>query len=466
MIKKRKIYFRADAGPEMGYGHYIRSLALADMLKQEFDCTMFTQMPTDYQLREVEHVCPIVALSDADAKFDEFLDYLHGDEIVVLDNYFFTTDYQRAIKAKGCKLVCIDDMHDKHYVADVVINHGVEDKSLFDIEPTTKLCLGYGYALLRKPFLETHEDISRVKGMVVVCFGGSDPHNLTKRYAEHLIMSQGVEQVIAVVGDGYQYRDTLSNIPNVEVRSCLSADAMANLFRNAEAVVCSASTTAYEALACGARVYAGWYVDNQQDFYWHLCASKAIVPLGNLLENEPSFDTQVETVAVNLKASKYNLRKVFWQLAWREVNYTELTEDESRQVWQTRNLPQIRQWMFNPDPFTWEEHSNYVASLAQRLDKLYMAFFDGKQLVASYDLIDIHDGQAECGLYLHPEYEGKGLASMVEERMEEIAKAKGIRVLTSQVLNANAASLAFFTRNGFIQTNADEQVTYLEKKYE
>ena len=26
---------------------------------------------------------------------------LQGDEIVVLDNYFFTTDYQRAIKAKG-----------------------------------------------------------------------------------------------------------------------------------------------------------------------------------------------------------------------------------------------------------------------------------------------------------------------------------------------------------------------------
>lgn len=464
MTKKRKIYFRADAGPEIGYGHYIRSLALADMLKQDFGCTMFTQMPTDYQLREVESVCPIVALSDTDAKFDEFLDYLHGDEIVVLDNYFFTTDYQRAIKAKGCKLVCIDDMHDKHYVADVVINHGVDDASLFDVESYTKLCLGYGYALLRKPFTETHDDINRVKGLVVVCFGGSDSHNLTKRYVEHLIMSQGVSHIVAVVGDGYRFKDELNKLPNVEVRSCLSADAMANLFRSAEAVVCSASTTAYEALACGAKVYAGWYVDNQKDFYQHLCTSKAIVPLGYLLEAEPIFDTQTETKSVNLKASKYNLRKAFWQLAWREVNYTELTEEESRQVWQTRNLPQIRQWMFNPNPFTWEEHSRFVASLAQRSDKLYMAFFDGKQLVASYDLIDIHDAQAECGLYLHPEYEGKGLASMVEDRMEQIAKAKGIRVLTSQVLNTNAASLAFFTRNGFCAQAKDDGVTKYVKQ--
>lgn len=462
MANKRKIYFRADAGPEIGYGHYIRSLALADMLKQDFDCTMFTQAPTDYQLREAEPVCPVVALPNDNGKFDIFLNHLHGDEIVVLDNYFFTTDYQRSIKAKGCKLVCIDDMHDQHYVADVVINHGVDDASLFDVEPTTKLCLGY--ALLRKPFLETHDDINRVKGLVVVCFGGSDPHNLTKRYVERLIMSLGVSHIVAVVGDGYRFKDELSNLPNVEVRTCLSADAMANLFCSAEAVVCSASTTAYEALACGAKVYAGWYVDNQKDFYEHLCASKAIVPLGNLLEAEPTFDLPKATSSVNLKASKYNLRKAFWQLVWREVNYTELTEEERHQVWHTRNLPQIRQWMFNPNPFTWEEHSRFVASLAQRLDKLYMAFFDDKQLVASYDLIDIHDAKAECGLYLHPNYEGKGIASMVEDRMEEIAKARGIHVLTSQVLNTNAASLAFFTRNGFIKTNADKQVTFLEKK--
>ena len=73
---------------------------------------------------------------------------------MVLDNYFFTTDYQRTIKEKGCCLVCVDDMHDKHYVADVVINHGLTDESLFDVEPYTKLCLGGDWALLRHPFIE------------------------------------------------------------------------------------------------------------------------------------------------------------------------------------------------------------------------------------------------------------------------------------------------------------------------
>ena len=315
MAEKRKIYFRADAGPEIGYGHYIRSLALADMLKQDFECTMFTQMPTDYQLREVEHVCSIVALSGTNAKFDEFLNHLHGDEIVVLDNYFFTTDYQRAIKAKGCKLVCIDDMHDKHYVADVIINHGCTDESLFDVEPYTRLCLGLNYALLRKPFLETHDDVNRVKGIVVVCFGGSDPHNLTKRYAEHLIMSQGVEQVIAVVGDGYQHRETLCLLPKVEVRSRLSADAMANLFRSAEAVVCSASTTAYEALACGTKVYTGWYVENQKEIYKMLRNGNYIIPLGKLDNSESRLIIDEDLYSENTFVSTIgNIKNVFFQL--------------------------------------------------------------------------------------------------------------------------------------------------------
>ena len=145
MSEKRKIYFRADAGPNIGYGHYIRSLALADMLKQDFECTMFTQTPTEYQLREAEPICSVVALPNDNSKFDVFLNHLNGDEIVVLDNYFFTTDYQRAIKAKGCQLVCIDDLHDRHYVADLIINPAINvSPQDYSCESYTRFALGLG----------------------------------------------------------------------------------------------------------------------------------------------------------------------------------------------------------------------------------------------------------------------------------------------------------------------------------
>lgn len=315
MANKRKIYFRADAGLEVGYGHYIRSLALADMLKQDFDCTMFTQMPTDYQLREAEPICPVVALPNDDRKFNIFLNHLIGDEIVVLDNYFFTTDYQRQIKAKGCKLVCIDDMHDKHYVADMVINHGCSDASLFDVESYTRLCLGMDYALLRRPFWYLSRKQKREPNTYAICFGGADANNLTYAYAKIVAELNPQNKVMAIVGDSFRYEDTLSEIPSVEIRKRLSASEMALLFSSVESVICSASTTCFEALTCGAKVYAGWYVDNQKEFYTLLNTTNAIIPLGNLKVIKFSIPDDVEELRnPMMKSSVDNIRSVFNKL--------------------------------------------------------------------------------------------------------------------------------------------------------
>lgn len=283
MGEKRKIYFRADAGPEIGYGHYIRSLALADMLKQDFDCTMFTQFPTDYQLREAELICPVVALPNDDSKFNIFLNHLTGSEIVVLDNYFYTTDYQRQIKAKGCKLVCIDDMHDKHYVADMIINHGSVTSADFDAEPYTRYCLGSNFALLRRPFLE-HNEGKHNKGVYTICFGGSDPYNLTRKYIDLLLQNRQVRHIYAVVGDGYQHKDTIVQYSNVQMLKNQTAQQMATILLESEAILCSASSICMEAMACGTKVYAGWYVDNQKGGYERAVANHELLPLGNLLK--------------------------------------------------------------------------------------------------------------------------------------------------------------------------------------
>ena len=77
----QKICFRADAGVDIGYGHFIRSLALADMLKDEFDCVFYTAEPNPYQIGEMQKVCSYVSLPET-TKFDSFLTELDGSEIV------------------------------------------------------------------------------------------------------------------------------------------------------------------------------------------------------------------------------------------------------------------------------------------------------------------------------------------------------------------------------------------------
>lgn len=280
---RRKIYFRADAGKEIGYGHFIRTLALADMLKDDFDGVFVTQAPTDYQRAEVAKVCPLVELPATNEKFPMFLNMLRGDEIVVLDNYFYDTDYQRAIKTKGCKLVCIDDIHDKHYVADVVINHGLSDKTLFDVEPYTRLCLGLGWALLRRPFINpNNKNRAKLKKSWFISFGGSDYNNLTAKYINIVTNQFPNATIYVVIGDAYEYANSLKKYSNIEVRKNLSANEMALCMSQCENAIVPSSTICFEALSQKCNVYSGYYVDNQKEIYSYLGSKKLIMPLGNL----------------------------------------------------------------------------------------------------------------------------------------------------------------------------------------
>ena len=74
-MSRKRIYFRADADAQIGYGHFTRTLALADMLREYFDCTFFTQPPSEYQQREAEKICSLVALPSDNSKFEKFLNY-------------------------------------------------------------------------------------------------------------------------------------------------------------------------------------------------------------------------------------------------------------------------------------------------------------------------------------------------------------------------------------------------------
>jgi len=297
-VLKRRILFRADAGAEIGYGHFIRTLALADMLKDDFDCVFYTQAPSEYQRKECEKVCRLVGLPADETRFQLFLDGLRGDEIVVLDNYFYTTEYQKAIKDKGCKLVCIDDMHDKHYVADVVVNHGFATEVDFSKENYTQLCMGPRYALLRLSFLKSDNTIKRISNRWGVCFGGSDQNNYTGEAVRQLKKRKDSPEIVAVVGDSYQHIQHLKE-EGVIVRQKLSADEMAELFRSAANVVCSASSVCYESLACGCKVYAGYYVDNQKNFYWNLKTRGYIIPLGDLHRGDWNMLAKIDDIMTN-----------------------------------------------------------------------------------------------------------------------------------------------------------------------
>ncbi len=459
---RRRLFFRADAGPGIGYGHFVRSLALASMLKDCFECRFFSSQPTPWQYSLAGGICPLEALPAGEACFEAFLARLDGSEIVVLDNYFFTPEYQLKIKEKGCKLVCIDDLHDKHFYADLLLSPCSDDASAYDLEENACIACGPSYALVGEAFRGGFVSASR--SGVFISFGGADPEGLTLRFARIIRKEFPDERIDAVVGDGFPVLDELTAVPGVAVHRNLSPAEMASLMRGSRIAVCSASGTCYEALACGCEVFAGYYVDNQQDFYKMLCRRDLIHPLGNLLADWADFATQAPSGRIHFGGLEKRFRSLFLGLSTDVVPYTDLTPEQSRLVWEARNLPEIRCRMTNPEPFSFESHTAFVEGLKKHTDREYYAFFDEGGLAGTYDFVDIVDGSsADRGLFVVPGRQRSGVGAAMECLMEARIARRGVRELTACVLKDNPASLGFHQSAGYVVETSDDRFYYLRK---
>lgn len=451
----RKIYFRADASANIGYGHFIRTLALADMLKDDFDCTFYTISPTAYQVGEMEKVCKFVALKPK-KPLDDFLELLQGDEIVVLDNYFYTTEYQQLVKDKGCKLVVMDDLHLQHNVADVLINHGNINSEAFDVEPYTRVCLGLDWALLRKPFLESNKNLQK-KQQITICFGGSDQLDITSKAIAQCLEKYPTYQIVAVVGDKYVPSAGFVEHESVTYRSKLSADEMASLFSESEYVICSASTVSIEALTCGAKVAAGWYVDNQEDYYHNLVGLGHFIPLGYIAEsfNLPDL-SNIPTKQRSAQLDVANNYKCMFEQLSNGLYLRPARESDKDILFKWANDPLTRENSFNSTPI---EYSNHCAWFERMMHNdsvlMYVLVLNGG--LAGNVRLNIEEENAEIGYSIAPTHRGKGLANKIIDLItkETIANPL-INKLIAQVKESSIPSRLIFEKDGFV---IDEEMT-------
>lgn len=483
---KRRIYFRADAGKEIGYGHFIRTLALADMLKDDFDCVFVTQAPTDYQKAEVAKVCQLVELPATDEKFSLFLDMLHGDEIVVLDNYFYGTEYQQAIKGKGCKLVCIDDMHDKHYVADVVINHGLSNKKLFDVEPYTRLCLGYCWALLRKPFYESilqRKEISDIDSLkILLCFGGVDSFRLTEKFARLLLAWDKKCEITAILGDGYLPDSEISTFP-INILKNIPASEMANLFSSCDLAILPASTVSLEALSRHSKIAAGYYVDNQKEIYEEYVSRNKIIPLGDL-KNVDWHKLSLEAIwgaSKNLdvmddfSSIPFNYRALFHSISGIKDyelenlifrDYRTLNENSHKEIWKARNDDAVRCWMESPCKISWESHLDFIKKLSSSSNKIYWGIYEDKTFLGSVNVRFIDSCRVERGIFVATQYENKSWGSRIEMALFKLLQAMRVKFIVAKVLRDNSRSIHFHEKMGYKSMGQDEKFEYFKKELE
>ena len=110
------ILIRADASPEIGTGHVMRCLALAQAWQDAGGRATFlmAQSTPSILARLAAENCRVISLSavsgsDEDVGFTN--EYASGvdAEWLVIDGYTFGGEYQEQIRSRKRKLLCVDD---------------------------------------------------------------------------------------------------------------------------------------------------------------------------------------------------------------------------------------------------------------------------------------------------------------------------------------------------------------------
>ncbi len=221
-MKDVSVWFRVDASQEIGVGHLMRCLTLADELARRGASVSFACAdPADYvinavarkgygllRLLSLEKDGSINQIKDA-TMLSALLPESPCKALVVVDHYSLGKCWEKAIGKHGAEVLVIDDLanreHDCGLLLDQNLGDGKEMAYKAKIGDSTPLLLGPRYALLRPEFVQKRQQRRQLSGEirgVMVSYGGSDPTNETAKAIEALnLLGEPNLHCDVVVGD-------------------------------------------------------------------------------------------------------------------------------------------------------------------------------------------------------------------------------------------------------------------------
>ncbi|MPR35419.1 UDP-2,4-diacetamido-2,4,6-trideoxy-beta-L-altropyranose hydrolase [Salmonirosea aquatica] len=474
------VYFRADGNSNIGLGHITRSLALADILAEYFSCVFLVQDPAPELAAQIQESHFLVRLPQTDAYLAEAQQlanrYLSQGKLVVLDGYEFRTEYQEIIKSTGAGLVCIDDLHAWHFLADAVINHAGDTHSEeYSAEPNTRLYLGPKYAILRQPFLRAARQARFLPEPrhIFICFGGADSFNLTTQATRAAQLFTWVETIHIVTGSAYAHGNQLASLANLDNRlrlhHNLNAQEMADLMESCEIAIGPASGIAYEICSVGMWLITGYYVDNQKHLYRYLTKNSLGLAAGNFptgrIEELLSIIKESVTKPIFRQKEHFDgksaarLLGIFISLAMR----MDLAGKEDMPLYYTwANDPETRRNSIQSDIISWEDHQKWFKTRIDNPAFVFYIFRMGSTAVGQVRF-KITYADATISYSLDHRFRGMGLGyEILSQSIRALSWLHPQKKIIGVVKNDNFASLTVFQKLGFTMRKAGS-VTYFEK---
>lgn len=294
----KRLLYRADGNSSIGLGHLVRLLALADQLRGLAPSVFLVRTPsaaTAQLIRDAgwpiqELPAPVSAVAEAEWIAQNVL--LRSD-ILILDGYEFTHDYQQCLRQSGCRLVYVDDLCAWPVVADILVNHspGITPAN-YQAPLPDKLLLGPAFSLLRRPFVQAAtlpQQAEPAFTSALICFGGADPLGLAHRTLTALLRLPQFRRISIIVGGAFGDTTGLQELAAqhaalaIAIHRQVEAEALVELLQTHTVVIAPASTILIETLVLGRPALTGYYVPNQRALADYVHTHQQAFSVGNFV---------------------------------------------------------------------------------------------------------------------------------------------------------------------------------------
>ena len=291
-----KVVFRADASVQMGSGHLMRCLTLAEVLQELGVETKFICGDHDGNLNACVQgkgvpvtVLLRTSLVDAVTDAEQTILALDGErpDWMVVDHYGLDIEWERRLKPVVGRLLVIDDHTGRSHDCDVLLdqNYSVEGAQRYAglVSSTCRMLLGPSYALLRKEFGELRGHMRRWSSLdnILVFFTAGDDQGETLKAMQGVELFGKAKQVDVVVGH--------SNLHNAAIKQkCdelhwgyhCQVDYMPALIAQADLVVGAGGSSNWERCALGVPALVAILADNQAPIAQALDSAGVVRNLG------------------------------------------------------------------------------------------------------------------------------------------------------------------------------------------
>ncbi len=499
MRRDLDIVFRADASAEIGTGHVMRCLTLADELARRgervgFVCRELCGHLGDEVLRRGHTLTLLPPLAShtesgwlgvpVDVDAEETRAALRaGGRLawLVTDGYGIDAEWESSLRDAADAIMAIDDLADRAHDCDLLLDQNlaidVGARYATLVPADCRQLLGPWFALLRPQFAEQQRrERDGVVRRILVSFGGRDQLDLTSRALRALaqVVQPGVavDVVLPAAAPHFAVVSAFAaGLPGVEVHRAV--DDMAAMMDAADLLLGGGGSMTWERCLLGLPALTVTAAPNQVESAAAVEAAGATRYLGpaehvsevGLADAVREALAAPETLVAMSRAAR---RLVPDALGTKRVARAMLSsgscggyrlrpmrEADLALVLGWRNSERVRPFMRSRHEISADEHAAWFAREDGCPDARHMVFecAGGPLGVVNFDEVDRGAGTCEWGFYIGADDAPRGSGVRMGWLALEYAFDRlAVEKVSAEVLPTNARSLDYHEKLGFVET--------------